>query len=572
MNLKRLNRQLNKRYGGAVKAREEDGKRIVSGQLERWEDVVAACRLAVTRKPGVHVINDIRLSGVDIPKARLPVLADAALEGDKPDVLIIGGGISGASIARELSRHQLDILLVDKESDLAMHASGHNDGEVHPGVDLKKGSLKQQYVVRGNRLYDQIVQELKVPFKRCGQFVCFKSAWLRPLIWLYALEKRLRCGVDDTRIISRRALLAQQPHLNPKTRFALANPMAGSVSPYELTIAYAENAVMNGARVSLNTAVTGMTVKEGRIQAVQTNRGTVYPRLVINAAGCFAEDIASLAQDRFYSIHPRKGTDAILDKKASSLLTAVASHKVLGKKTSNSKGGGIVPTVHDNLLVGPDAVETYEKENFDTEGQHVRALFEKQRKTLPALSEREIIAYFAGVRAPTFEEDFIIEPGRRTHNLIHCAGIQSPGLTTAPAVAMDVAAMAVSMLQKEKPVLPNKAFNPVRPLAPRPAQMEAEERDALIRQNPDYGLIICRCEEISKGEILDALHSPIPVRTVDAVKKRARPGMGRCQGGFCSTRVMQILAEELGRDLQQITKGGGDSWVLTGSIGEDTHE
>lgn len=566
MNLTRLNKQLKKRFGGAVFAHDEDGKRILSGQLDAWEDVIAACRLAVTKKPGMHVVNDIVLSGVDMPKTRMPMVQDEALEGARPDVLIIGGGISGASIARELSRHQLEILLLEKESDLAMHASGHNDGEVHPGVDLKKGSLKQKYVVRGNRMYDQVSRDLNVPFKRCGQYVCFKSSWMRPLIWLYGLEKRLRCGVDDTRVIGRRKLFAQQPHLNPRTRFALSNRMAGSVSPYQLTIAYAENAVMNGAKVSLNTAVTGMTVSDGAIKAVHTNRGTIHPRIVINAAGCFAEDIARMAMDRFYSIHPRKGTDAILDKKASSLLTAVASHKVLGKKTSNSKGGGIVPTVHDNLLVGPDAVETYEKENFDTDGKHVRALFEKQRKTLPALSEREIIAYFAGVRAPTFEEDFIIEPGRKTRNLIHCAGIQSPGLTTAPAVAIDVAAMAVSMLQEEGAVLPNASFDPVRPLTPKPAEMSAADRDALIKKNPDYGLIICRCEEISKGEILDALNSPIPVHTVDAVKKRARPGMGRCQGGFCQPLVASIIADLDNKPLSAVTVDGAGADISFGSI------
>ncbi|MBR3095383.1 MAG: FAD-dependent oxidoreductase, partial [Clostridia bacterium] len=289
---------------------------------------------------------------------------------------------------------------------------------------------------------------------------------------------------------------------------------------------------------------------------------TLHPKLVINAAGVFAEEIAKMANDRFYSIHPRRGTNSILDKKAGAWLQSIASVKELsvhGK--THSKGGGLLHTVHGNLLAGPDAVETREKENVATHPESIRTVFDRQKGTMPALSERDIITYFTGVRAPTFEEDYVIEPGRNTENLIHCAGIQSPGLTTAPAVAEDVAQMAVEMLQKTRPVEKNPAFNPIRKGVPVLREMSDEDRDAMIRQNPDYGEIVCRCEEISKGEILDALRAPICVPTLDGIKKRVRPGMGRCQGGFCSPLVTKIIADFLKTEPTAVRKSSAASVI-----------
>ena len=340
--------------------------------------------------------------------------------------------------------------------------------------------------------------------------------------------------------------------------------MAGCVCPYGLTIAYGENAVMNGAKVSLDTAVTGMEVRDGKIVSVTTNRGVIRPKIVINAAGVFAEDIAKMAGDRFYSIHPRRGTNSILDKKAGSLISSIASIKKLESNPSHTKGGGLLNTVHGNILAGPDAVETYEKENFATNAESIETVFTKQRGTAPSLTERDIITYFTGVRAPNFEEDFVIEKGRKTTNLIHCACIQSPGLTTAPAVALDIERMAVDMLGGESKIKRNEKFDPVRKPVPVLREMSAEERDKLIKQNPDYGEIVCRCEEISKGEIIDALNSPLCVPTVDGIKKRLRPGMGRCQGGFCSPLVTKIIAEHQGIPISEVRKGGSDSIICYG--------
>lgn len=564
MNAKLLQKKLNKQFGSNVHVRLRKDCIVVSGHLDSWDKIIAACSMCVDKKSGRHVVNDLILDGVTMPKMRIPAVTDSALEESRPDVLIIGGGISGASIARELSKWKLDILLVEKEADLAMHASGRNDGEVHPGIDLKKGSLKQKYVVAGNRMFDRVCRELGVPFKRCGQYVGFSKKWMYPIVKEYVWHKKFRCKISDTRILSRKELFLREPNLNPEFKFAIFNPSAGCVCPYGLSIAYAENAVENGVKVSLNTVVLEMQTGHGSIRAVRTNRGIIYPKIVINAAGVFAEEIARMAGDRFYSIHPRRGTNSILDKKAGSLVKGIASIKMLKNNTSHTKGGGILHTVHDNLLVGPNAVETYEKENFATEQGDLDVVFSKQKLTAGALDERDVITYFTGVRSATFEEDYIIERGHRIRNLIHCAGIQSPGLTTAPAVALVVERMTVKELKKVRNIERNREFQPIRKARPILHQLSMEARNQLIKENPDYGEIICRCEEISKGEILDALDSPICVPTVDGIKKRVRPGMGRCQGGFCMPLVMKIIAEYLQVPEEEVTKAGAGTEIILG--------
>ena len=564
MDLRTVNKRLSRRFGGAVRAALSDGRVVVTGRLPTWAEVVEACQLAAKKYSTVHVVNDIVCDEAAPQAMRLPSLRDDALEGRRPDVLIIGGGISGASIARELSKWKLDILLVEKEADLALQASGRNDGEVHPGVDLSRGSQKHRYIRKGNAMYDQVCRELDVPFRRVGQYVCFDKGWMRPFISLYCLWRRKHDGIEDTRIISGAELKRREPSLNQDFKFAVSNPSSGCVCPYGLTIAYGENAVQNGAQVCLNTAVLSMEVEDGEIKSVHTNRGTVYPALVINAAGVFAEDVARMAGDRFFSIHPRRGTNSILDKKAGARFSSIASVMKLFQPRGHSKGGGILHTAHGNLLVGPDAVETYEKENTATRPQSIDTVFAKQEQTMPTLSRGDIITYFTGVRAPTFEEDFIIEKGRRTKNIIHCAGIQSPGLTTAPAVALDVEKMAVEELRKKRAVEPNGDYNPIRRGVPVLREMPDGERAELIRKNPDYGVIVCRCEEVSRGEILDALRAPICVPTVDGVKKRVRPGMGRCQGGFCSPLVAQIIAEFLNVPLDGVKKSAPEANITFG--------
>ena len=557
MNIKSLNRKLNKKFAGRVTARLSDGCIVLTGELDDWNDVVDAGMTAATPHSSTHVVNDIVFTGAAEEKMHMPAINDKALDGEKPDVLVIGGGISGCSVARELSRYKLSVLLIDKEADLALGASGRNDGEVHPGVDLSKGSLKHKYIRRANHMYEDLCRELDVPFKRTGQYACFThKSWL-PFVSLYAKWRRDHDGIEDTCIVMGDEIRKKEPKISADVAFALSNPSSGSVSPYNLVIAYAENAVQNGARVSLNTAVTGMDVSGG-----YTNRGTIYPREVINCAGVYSDVVAQMAQDRFFSIHPRRGTNSILDKKTGASFHGIASIVMSQSPVqTHTKGGGILHTMHDNLLIGPDAVETPERENTATNAESIARVFTKQRITMPTLTEKDIITYFTGVRAPTYEEDFIIEPGRKTKNIYHVAGIQSPGLTTAPAVAQDVAEYVAKLFNAEK----KADFDPVRKAPPHLAGMNDAERAELIRQNPDYGVIVCRCEEVSRGEILDALRSPVCVPTLDGVKKRVRPGMGRCQGGFCSPLVTKIIAEYLGVPLTEVMKSSDRSPIVFGS-------
>ncbi|MCQ2566993.1 MAG: FAD-dependent oxidoreductase [Mogibacterium sp.] len=577
--IRKMNIELSRRYYGWVHAKLNENNRsiVVSGKLDNWQDILDACGLCVHKEGGWHVVNHIEFTGAEIPPMHMPAETDDSLDGLKPDVLIIGGGICGSAIARELSRWQLDILLVEKEADLAVQASSRNDGQVHVGVDQKKPNIKLSYLLRGNSMYDKVCEELGVPFERCGQYVAFKEWWSWPLLQMMAFARR-SIGVWDTRVIGRKKLYKALPNLNEGYRYGLTNRSAGVVCPYGLTIAYAENAVKNGARVSLNTAVIGMDVlKNGNgkpdergfaqsktITAVHTNRGTVYPRLVINAAGVWSDRIAAMGGDEFFSIHPRRGTEAVLDRKAGDLTDTIFSYRdIIAKGEKNTKGGGIIHTVDNNILIGPDAVETYERENYATNRASMDWLFNKQKKSSSKLSERNVITYFTGVRASDFEEDFIVEKGRETDNLLHCAAIQSPGLTSAPALAVDVSHMAVEMLGGAGE---NQSFDPRRKAIPKLSEMSEAERSELIRENPDYGVIVCRCEEISRGEIIDALSSPICVPTLDGVKRRVRPGMGRCQGGFCGPVVTKIISEFMGEEMSEVTKSGNHSNLTYGRI------
>jgi len=564
----KINRKLQKRYGGRYAARAEREHLVLEGEGGDWQEIVAAGYLAAKgNKSRGCLVNDVRYTGKAPPPTRVPGFADDALEGAAPDVLVIGGGVVGCAIARELTRWKLGVLLVEKENDVALHTSSRNDGMIHPGLDLHKRSLKYKYNKLGNEMYEQICEELQVPFTRRGQYLCFPR---KIPAFLLGVSKLYWKYMDiPSRVLYRRELFRRLPNLEPGLGSALYFPTAGAVCPYSLTIAYAENAITNGAQISLNTAVLGMDVEGGRITAVHTNRGTLRPKIVVNAAGVFAEDIAAMAGDRFFSIHPRRGTNSILDKKISdSIAKYHASTLLTGQaKGAHTKGGGVIRTVHRNLLLGPDAMESPEKEDFSTAVESIQTVFAKQLKTSAKLNQNQIITYFAGVRAATFEEDFVVGPGLYTKNLLHAAGIQSPGLTAAPALGVELARMAVGALEAMGVRAgENTDFDPVRPSIPEAAALPERERAALIRENPEYGVILCRCEQVSRGEILAALRRPLPCDSVDGVKRRVRAGMGRCQGGFCGPLVAQVIAQELGIPLERVRKGGEGSEVLCGEM------
>ncbi|MEG0762372.1 MAG: NAD(P)/FAD-dependent oxidoreductase [Oscillospiraceae bacterium] len=556
----KVQRKLNKRFGANVTVKEDRGCLVLSGHVNTWDMAVEAGRIAVDKRHYIGLVNDICTNEQDNP-IRLPNITDTSLDNLAPDVLVVGAGIIGCAIARELTKYKCKVLLVDKEHDVALHASSHNDGMVHPGVDLHKGQVKQKYNALGNEMYDEVCRDLGVEFKRTGQYLCFNKAVLKPFLAIAPVYWH-NMGVP-CKYLSEKEIKALEPYVNENVKCALSFPTAGIVCPYSLTIAYAENAADNGAQISLDTAVLNMTTKNGNITSVITNRGTIYPKVVINAAGVFSEEIARMAEDRFFSIHPRCGTNSITDKKSAyKINTIVSGIGTSSTKTTHSKGGGMVSTVDGNTLVGPDAVETIYKENFATQRSSVHLTFVKQEKTVPTLSEGDIITYFTGVRAATYEEDFVITKGKFTHNIVHAAGIQSPGLTSAPAISLEVAKMAVDILGESTEVEPNNNYNPVRKPIVNVSHLQDNERDELIHKNADYGVIVCRCEEISKGEILDALHRSVPCDTVDGIKRRVRAGMGRCQGGFCGGQVAQIIAQDKQIPLEKVKKSGDGSELV----------
>ena len=583
MKLDRLQRELRKLDSG-ITASEKDGCVLLEGEVDDYATIYAAGKLAVDKERYLGVLNDIVLRGFT-QEVVLPDVEDDLLEGTTCDVLVIGGGVTGCAIARELRRHQLDVLLVEKGPDVASGQSSRNGGVVHVGVNFSKGSQKLSYCVRGNAMYRKLSHDLHVPYENKGQ-VTFARTKAEMLALEYVHRTALDKGVVGTKVMSLEELHEIEPSVPDWSVGGLFMGTAGITNPHLMTIALAENAVQNGARVCLDTAVLDMTVEDGLIVAVKTNRGTIHPKAVVNAAGVYADVIAQMADDRTFTIHPRVGTNIVMDKKVGGLVrtsmgktpfTLTPSQledipsdplsfikATIASAKSHTKGIALIHTVDGNMLVGPHAEETPDREDTSTDRTAVERIFKNQQEVQPDLSEADIIAYFTGVRSPTYEEDFVVRPGVRTRNVFEAAGIQSPGLTAAPAIAVDIARWVRTYLSETNDVQVNEAFDPVRHAAPVLAELSLEERAALIKENPDYGTIVCRCEAISKGEILDALRSPLPVYTVDAVKRRVRPGMGRCQGAFCLPSVMRIIADEAGIPYEDVVKGSARSRIVFG--------
>jgi glycerol-3-phosphate dehydrogenase len=532
---------------------------VLTGKAGTWAQYITAGYAAANR--GYKgVANNIEADGIEPEESFLPPNRDTDLEGQSFDVAIIGGGVTGAAVARELARWDIKIALFEKEEDLAKQASGRNNGMIHCGLATRAGTKKSLYNLRGNKLYSSAAGELGFKLAWPGQLVLLPSDWQR-ILYPVAVLEAARKGVEGIRLLSRRQVFKLEPNATGSQHGAIMMPATGIVAPYQVTVAYAENAVQNGASVFLNTAALGFVMDRAKITGIITNRGTVRARLVINAAGVWADKVAGYAGDRFFTIHPRKGVMAILDKRTGAHQKSILSMSRLGIR-SHSKGGSLTPTVDGNILMGPNALEVPCREDFATSPDDIDFLLQRHLPLNNTLRSSHIITYYAGVRPCTFEEDFIIEPSQYVTNLIHAAGIQSPGLSAAPAIAVDVAEMAVATLKREKEVRPNPNFDPIRRSQPLLSELSLEERAKAIAANPSYGRIVCRCEAISEGEIVDALRSPLPVDTLDAVKRRTRAGMGRCQGSFCTPAVLAIVAGETGQDITAVCKKEAGSQML----------
>lgn len=477
------------------------------------------------------------------------------------DVAIIGCGVIGAAAAYHLARRRINVLILEKENDVAMGTSKANSAILHAGYSARPGSMMARMNVRGVELAAEICARLDVPYRRTGSLVlAFDEADLAHLHRLY--RDGVENGVPDMRILNRDEVLAMEPGLSDRVQGALYAPTAAIVSPWEYTLAMAENAVRNGARLELNIAVTGLEPLESGWK-IHTDRGDFEARYVINAAGVSAGTVHEMAAPAPFHTTPCRGEYYLLDKSEGHQV----NHVIFQCPTSAGKGVLIAPTVHGNLLVGPNAENIDDGSDTSTTAHGLADVAQLARKSVPSVNLRASIRNFAGVRANTDYGDFVM--GWAAPRLLDLAGMKSPGLSAAAAVGE----WALQTLEADGLAMPEKSEIVTRRERIRFKELTAPQREELIRRDPAYGRVICRCETVTEGEIIAACHTPIPPCSIDGVKRRTNAGMGRCQSGFCGPRVLELLSRELGLDPLQITQDQAHSVILTGRTkqGGDSH-
>ncbi|WP_066507110.1 NAD(P)/FAD-dependent oxidoreductase [Abyssisolibacter fermentans] len=470
------------------------------------------------------------------------------------DVAVIGAGVIGTFIARELSRYDLKIVIVEKDNDVANGTTKANSAIVHAGYDADYDSLKGKLNALGNSMFDKVCSELDVPFKRIGSLVLgFDDEDMKTLDKLY--KNGLKLNIPDLKILNGDEARALEPNISENVVGALQAPTAGIVGPWELAVALAENAVENGVEIRLNNEVKNIN-KTTDGYKITTNDGEIDAKYVINCAGVYADKINAMVAEPEFKITPRKGQYYLLDKSAGNLFNSV----IFQCPTKLGKGVLITPTVHGNLLVGPDSQDIDDKEDISTTSDRMNLVREYAAKSCDNIPFNQVITSFAGLRAEPTGGDFIIAEAKDAKGFINVAGIKSPGLSASPAIADYVVKLLFDITGDIKE---NKNFNPVRRPVIRFMELTDEQKAEVIKKDSRYGRIICRCENITEGEIVDIIQRKVGARTVDGVKRRARPGMGRCQGGFCGPRVMEILARELDVDISTIVKSEKNSYIIT---------
>ncbi len=471
------------------------------------------------------------------------------------DVIIIGAGVSGCASARELSRYKARICVLEKAEDVCCGTSKANSAIAHAGYDAPVGSLMARLNVQGSQMMEQLSKELDFEFKRIGSLVLCRTQEDRPKLQeLY--DRGAANGVEGLRIVEQEELRAMEPNISEDAVAALYAPTAGIVCPFGMNIAFAENACANGVEFKFDTEVQGVHKTE-KGWAVDTNQGQFEGRCVVNAAGVYADTIHNMVSDKKIKITPRRGDYCLLDKSAGNHVSSV----IFALPNKYGKGILVSPTVHGNLLVGPTAIDIEDKEGVNTTREGLDQVLERAGESVKNLPMRSVITSFAGLRAHEENHEFIIEEVEDAAGFVDCAGIESPGLTASPAIGMMVADIVRDLLNLEE----NPEFTGTRQGILNPNDLSVTERKELIRRNPAYGNIICRCEMITEGEIIDAIRRPLGAKSLDGVKRRTRAGMGRCQAGFCSPRVMEILARERGVQISEITKSGGGSRIVVGT-------
>ena len=471
------------------------------------------------------------------------------------DVIIIGGGVSGAASARELSRYKVSVCVLEKEEDVCCGTSKANSAIVHAGYDAVPGSLMAKLNVKGNEMMEQLSKDLDFPFQRIGSLViCLSEEDMPALEELY--ERGVKNGVRGLQIVSGEEVRAMEPNIADQVYAALYAPTAGIVCPFNLNIALAENACENGVEFKFNTEVEDIVKIDGGYE-LSTSQGKFQAKYVVNAAGVYADKFHNMVSEKKIRITPRRGDYCLLDKTAGNHV----SRTIFSLPTKYGKGVLVTPTVHGNLLVGPTAIDIENKEGTNTTREGLDEVISKAGQNVKDLPMRQVITSFAGLRAHEDGSEFIIGEVEDAEGFIDCAGIESPGLTSCPAIGEMVAGIL-----KEKMNLEEKEnFIATRKGILDPDTLTKEERAELIKKEPAYGNIICRCEMITEGEIIDAIRRPLGAKSLDGVKRRTRAGMGRCQSGFCSPRTMEILARELGVSMSDITKSGGKSRLVVGT-------
>jgi glycerol-3-phosphate dehydrogenase len=557
--------EIDKATGEQVAVSVRDSIARLRGRLSSHQAALDAGHLAGSFDRVREVVNDVVFPG----KMRLKPLRKVSeeLTGREFDVVVIGGGVIGLAVARELSQFNLSIALFERHNDVGMDQTTHSNAMIHPAIQAKYGTLRWEMNYRGNPMWDETAGQLDVDFKRIGTLIVAENPEEEALL-PYAVNTAIKHKDPEPKLLDREGLDRVEPGLAPNVRKGVLVWNTGIISVFELLIAYAENALSNGVEIFLDTAVIGVQTEDSAIRAVDTTRGTVKAGLLINAAGLYADKIAEHAGDRFFTIHPRKGETIIFDKSYQPVRTVFTPVSVAAESQESkyTKGGGIIPTTDCNLQFGPTAIEVCDREDVATTAEGCDYLFDRFAPLLERLKpecERpdrgKIIAQFAGCRAATYKEDFIIEASKKVRGLVHVAGIQSPGLASAPAIAERVR----EIIREERHPPVDDKFSPVRKREVRFSELSLKEQDDLIRANSLYGHIVCRCENVSEAEVVRALNGKIPAKSLDGVKRRTRAGQGRCQAGFCMPRIVEIASREMNIGKEHVVKSEGKSYVLS---------